>query len=426
MITDIKEMIAFIQSQKRSSKKVSLDRFKTICKVYGSPEMGQKYIHVGGTNGKGSVVSYLKNILREAGFTVGSYVSPYVICFNERIQYNGEYISDSDVLEIGNFIISKYDELDKLEIAHPTFFEFVTLMAFLYFQKVKPDYCIIEVGIGGLLDCTNIITPILSVISNVAYDHMNILGDTLEEIALNKLGIVKEGKALVTLENSELNSLFESYTKEKNAKLILVKKDNIKDINIMFNRLYFTYHDFDIESNMVGVYQTENISVAISAILEFKEREKVNITKENIIQGIRNTFWPGRFQIVSKEPFIIIDGAHNIDGINRLCETMRLIKKDNKIVCVFAVSKDKDKDKMIKELEKISDEMIFSSFDYKRSDDPNELIALAKDYENKRVLNDIKEYVDEITKEKRSDTIYLFCGSLYFVSELIPLFKKTN
>ena len=422
MIENIKEMIDFIQSQKRTVKKVSLDRFRSMCKVFGSPEIGQKYIHVGGTNGKGSVVSFIKNILIEQGYKVGSYVSPYVVCFNERIQLNGEYIPDNDVIEIGNMIIEKYDELESIGLTHPTFFEFVTLMAFLYFKKTKPDYVIMEVGIGGLLDCTNIIDPVISVISNVAYDHMNVLGDTLEEIASNKLGIVKKDKALITLENPQINHLFISRCEEMNASLRLIKKSDIKNIEIKDNVLSFDYKKYNIKSHLIGLYQTENISVAIEAIEEFSKRMNLSISKEIIEKGIEKTFWPGRFQIVNNDPLIIIDGAHNIDGIDRLCETISKLKEGRKLNIIFAVSKDKAKDKMINSLSKIADEMIFSSFDYKRSDDPNELIAFAEGYDNKRILDDLDEYIKEIHNIK--DEVFLFCGSLYFVSELLPKFNK--
>ncbi len=149
-------------------------------------------------------MSFLKNILLKQGFHVGAYISPYVVCFNERISFDGKYISDEEILYFGNLIISKQENFNRANLPQPTFFEFVTLMAFLYFKSKKDlDYVILEVGLGGLLDCTNIITPLVSVISNVSYDHMNVLGDTLEEIASNKLGIVKENNYLVTLDNKE-------------------------------------------------------------------------------------------------------------------------------------------------------------------------------------------------------------------------------
>ena len=174
---------------------------------------------------------------------------------------------------------------------------------------------------------------------------------------------------------------------------------------------------------MRGLYQAENIAISIEAINEFIDRTGAVVTKENILNGISKTYWPGRFEVVSKEPLIIVDGAHNIDGITRLCETIKVIKGEKKLTVVFAVSKDKAKDKMIEALSEVSDEMIFSSFDYKRSDDPKVLIELAKSFNNKRIINDLDNYLDEIRKSKE-DRIYLFCGSLYFVSELLPKFKN--
>lgn len=425
MINDINEMISFIQGQKRSEKKNSLDRFLKILEIYGSPHLGKKYIHVGGTNGKGSVVTYIKNILMEKGYNVATFTSPYVICFNERIQYNDTFILDNEIIEIGNFIISKYDELDQLNLSHPTFFEFVTLMAFLYFQKKDIDYAIIEVGIGGTLDSTNVIDPIISVISNVNYDHMNILGNTLEEIALNKLGIVKPNKVLITISNPNINDLIKEEVNKKHAKLILVNPSDIKDVKIDVGLMEFNYLKYNIKSHMLGLYQAENIIVSINAILELANRENIDISKEIIEKGIYNSFWPGRFQIVNNNPLIIIDGAHNIDGINRLCETIRIIKGYKRLNVIFAVSKDKEKDKMIELLLDVADEIIFTSFDYKRSDDPNNLLSLSNPNNNKinkSILDDIDSYIAKIKNENKNE-IYLFCGSLYFVSELLPKFK---
>ena len=218
-------------------------------------------------------------------------------------------------------------------------------MAFLYFKSKKDlDYVILEVGLGGLLDCTNIITPLVSVISNVSYDHMNVLGDTLEEIASNKLGIVKENNYLVTLDNKELNKLFIEKCKEKNAKLILVKKEDIKNVSINDNLMTFTYKDYYVKSKLLGLYQTENIAISIETIELLNRLKEFTISKETILSGISETFWPGRFQVVNLRPLLVIDGAHNIDGITRLCETIKKIKEDRKVTIIFAVSKDKEKE----------------------------------------------------------------------------------
>lgn len=422
MIENVSQMIEFIQGQKRSEKKVSLDRMRKICSFYGSPQNDLKYIHVGGTNGKGSIVSYIKNILINSGYHVGTYVSPYVICFNERISFDGEYIKDEEILSIGNQIIEKYDLFDLEGIAHPTFFEFVTLMAFLYFKSKKNlDFVVLEVGIGGLLDCTNIITPIVSVISNVSFDHMNVLGNTLEEIAKNKLGIVKNKKPLITISNEKLNKIFKDTCQEKDSELILIEKENIQNIKFINELMKFTYKEYDVESKMIGYHQAENISVAIEVIDYLRKNNYCKITDQNIYDGILNTFWPGRFQIVNSKPLIVIDGAHNIDGIKRLCETVNTLSNGKKITVIFAVSKDKEKENMIHQLENLADELIFSSFNYKRSDDPELLLDLSSS-KNKRILSDLDSFIKEI-KENEDDEIFVFCGSLYFVSELLPKFK---
>ena len=176
MFKKTEDLIAWIEKQKRLSPRTSLEGFRKICALFGNPEKNKQYIHIGGTNGKGSVAAFLKNILREAGYNVGALISPYVLKFNERISLNEEFIPDSELLKIGNRILSKYPLLEEAGLEPLSFFEFVTLMAFLYFSDTEPDFIILEVGLGGLLDCTNIITPLVSVITNVSYDHMNVLG----------------------------------------------------------------------------------------------------------------------------------------------------------------------------------------------------------------------------------------------------------
>ena len=176
MFKKTEDLIAWIEKQKRLSPRTSLEGFRKICALFGNPEKNKQYIHIGGTNGKGSVAAFLKNILREAGYNVGAFISPYVLKFNERISLNEEFIPDSELLKIGNRILSKYPLLEEAGLEPLSFFEFVTLMAFLYFSDTEPDFIILEVGLGGLLDCTNIITPLVSVITNVSYDHMNVLG----------------------------------------------------------------------------------------------------------------------------------------------------------------------------------------------------------------------------------------------------------
>ncbi|HRT69601.1 MAG TPA: folylpolyglutamate synthase/dihydrofolate synthase family protein [Bacilli bacterium] len=419
MFNDVRELISWIESQKRIVPKTSLQKMILLCEVFGSPQNKIKYVHVGGTNGKGSTVSFIKTVLMKAGYQVGTYISPYVISFNERIQFNDNYISDEDILRIGNRIISEYDEIERRGIVHPTFFEFITLMAFIYFSELKNlDIVILEVGLGGLLDSTNIVTPLVSVITNVAFDHMKVLGNTLEEIAMNKLGIVKTNIPLVTLENEKLTELFAARCRETNSKLILVKKRDIQNIRISKTETVFDYKEYKgIKTNKLGYYQTENASVALEALEYLRSCCGFKITNDDIYRGFRDVYWPGRLQVLSLKPYIIVDGAHNIDGITRLAEFLTTIKENKKLTIVFAVSKDKAKDEMISVLDHLADEIIFTMFHYKRSDTPDYLFSISSN-PNKKLSFDLDELLQEAFN-KSKDEIVVFCGSLYFVSEIL-------
>lgn len=416
MFTNIKDCVTFIETSHRKSTK-SLEHMRQLVQAYGNPQLGLKFIHVAGTNGKGSIVSYLKEIFYDANYSVGTFTSPYIECFNERISYNKKNIPDELIIKYTNLIISKYDYLEEHGIEHPSFFEILTLMCFMYFKDMNTDIAIIETGIGGLLDSTNIITPLLSIISNVSYDHMSILGDTLEEIAINKLGIVKENIPLVTISNPKLNDLFTETCAKLNSKLVLVNKEDIKNADIKIGATKFDYLNYkNINIKMSGLYQTENASIAIEAANLLKEY--YSLSDENILNGLKNTFWLGRLEVVQENPYIILDGAHNIDGIQRLHEFIKTIKKDfNKIILVLAISSNKETRKMINEIESDVDRIIFTSFTYKRSEDYLILYNYSN-HPNKEYNNDILSIISQSKNNKDNNTIWIFSGSLYFVSEL--------
>lgn len=416
MFTNIKECISFIENSHRKSTK-SLEHMFKLCEVYGNPQKGLKYVHVAGTNGKGSTVSYLREILYNAKLNVGTFTSPYIECFNERITFNKTFISDELIIKYTNEIISKYDYLQENNIELPSFFAIVTLICFMYFRDIKPDVVILEVGIGGLLDSTNVITPILSIISNVSYDHMSLLGDTLEEIAINKLGIVKKNIPLVTISNPLINNLIIETCNNNNSELILVNKNDIKNINIKIGQSSFDYKQYqNIKLKMSGYHQTENASIVIESCNILKKY--FNITDENIIKGLNNTFWPGRLEIIREEPYIILDGAHNIDGITRLHDFIKTIKKDfDNIILVLAISSNKETKKMINEIEQDVNKIIFTSFTYKRSEDYNILYDYSN-HPNKEKCENIDLLIKRSINNNDNKTIWLFSGSLYFVSEL--------
>lgn len=413
---DYSSCVSWIESQKRFSPKVSLDNMKYFCELLGNPQKKFKSIHITGTNGKGSVVSFIKNVLIEAGLNIGTFTSPYIIKFNERISFNGEMINDEEVIKLAKKVYDIYSFIDENH-PKPTFFEFTTLMSFVYFsEKETLDLAIIEVGIGGLLDSTNVITPIASVITNVAFDHMNVLGNSLSEILTNKMGIIKPNiPTIIGLKDKQLIKQAIEYTNTINSNLSLpfLKQIKINNSNILGSN--FSYEEYEnLEISLMGYHQIENAIVALKTIESIKDKYQISL--DNIRNGLKKTKWLGRLEILSKEPLIIVDGAHNIDGITRTTDFIKDLNYKSKR-CIFACSDDKEKEKMISYLEPHFDELIITSYTYKRHSDASELFNLSN-HSNKILKYNIDEIIEEVFSNPYD--LNIFIGSLYFVSEVRP------
>lgn len=423
MFDNVIELINYIENLKKLKKKTNLNHMQSLCDSFSNPEKDLKIIHVAGTNGKGSVSSYIENILRENGYNVGKFTSPYVLVFNERIAYNGVNISDQDLLKYGNYIISKFEEMEKLEIYKPSFFEFMTLLAFLYFSKQKDlDYAIIEVGIGGLLDVTNIIEkPVLTITTNISLDHQNVLGETIEEIARQKLGILKEGVPHIALFQEGLENIFYEEALKKNVPLFFVRKEDFKEIKVSLEVTEFEYLANSYKVKLLGYHQAYNAALAILATKTIEEKGLISLDKAKVQKSLEQTYWPGRLEIISENPLILVDGAHNIGGIESLVNFIKEVKGDKKVIVYFAVSSNKAKDQMILKLDEVADEIVFSEFHYQRSDQAINLIDYSH-LKNKRIAS-----FEEIELKKINNTdpnsLILFTGSLYYVSEVIKKLK---
>ena len=427
LFNDINSFIEFVETRKRFSKKVSLENMYYLVSLFDHPEEKFKSIHVTGTNGKGSTVSYLKNIYLKNGYNVATFTSPYVIKFNERISYNNEYISDEDLLKYGNLILSKYDLIEQTGHELPGFFEFITLLAFLYFADLKVDIAIIEVGIGGRLDATNVITPIASVITSVGFDHLEQLGNTKELILNEKLGIVKNEVPLFTAVKEEalINQMI---TKCKLFQSDFIKVDfkRLKIKNIGLDSSEFSYKDFEnLVIKLPGVHQIENSVLAIEVVNYLNKKSNLKVSCELLYEGLISTTWPGRLECVSNDPLIYIDGGHNIDCIKRVCEFVDTLSFNNKRV-VISISSDKDKKSMIELLDNSFNELVFTKYTYKRSATSNELYELSNSL-NKKIIQDMNQVIDYCFNNKSEFT--LFIGSLYLISEIRPLllnYQKKN
>lgn len=419
--TSTKEFISWVEKQKRFSPKVSLDKMRYYCDLFDNPQTKFPSIHITGTNGKGSVVSYLRTIYQESGLNVGTFTSPYITIFNERISFNNNPINDQELLKIGNFILSKYPQIEKDGYEFPSFFEFITLICFIYFANLKDlDLAIIEVGMGGKLDSTNVINPILSIITNVTLEHENILGNTEEEILIQKLGIVKPNTPLVTAIKSE-NLLKVIKNNLTNEQINLI--DDYEIINQNIKGSIFKSNNIKYKISLLGEHQILNALTAIKSIelINNLNIDKFKIDLKTLKKGLFKTKWPGRLEIVSKKPLILIDGGHNIDGIKNSCNYIKKLKY-KKTRAVVSISADKNLEEMIKILDTTFDEIIFTKYTYARSAESDVLYRISN-CQNKQKIENIDDSIKYVYDHKYPLT--LFIGSLYLVSEIRPkLLKK--
>lgn len=417
---DAKSFIEWVQSQKRFSKKTNLDNMKYFCKLLCNPESSFKAIHVTGTNGKGSTVAMLTSILMAKGYNVGTFTSPYIECFNERIAFNTKPIDDDDLLKMANRVIEIYPILEENNFPKPTFFEFITLCAFCYFKSLNNlDYAVIEVGMGGRLDSTNVITPIVSIITNVALDHMQILGNTKEAILKEKLGIVKDNIPVVCgLKEENLKMIATNVANIHNSQIVFPKYNEVKNVKCDLSKTCFTYQGQDYQLSLLGFHQVENALLVIETFNLLKDDLKLSI--QDLHNGLKNTKWVGRLEKINDDPVIYIDGGHNIDGISRITEFVKSLNIPN-VRAVISISHDKELLPMIKMVDKTFDEIIFTSYTYARSAKAEDLYNLSSS-KNKKCIENLDVAVKYVLTNKKPITIFL--GSLYLASEIRNKLKK--
>lgn len=415
MFTNALDAINYIEHIKRKEKRENLNRMKKALSLLGNPQNSFKAIHVAGTNGKGSTVCYISNILCAAGYKVGSFISPYVIRFNERIMINMEYISDEKLVKYANIVLEAANTIQKEDDDVVTFFEFITLMGFLYFKEEHVDYAVVEVGMGGILDATNVLDGALRCITSIGFDHMNSLGNTLEEIASKKLGIVHENDTLVTTVEETLYSYFKQYCDNCNAKMIYIDKN--KNIKSTIDGTEFEYKGSKYKTPLLGEFQAYNAILAIEAVNQLN----LNIDVDTINLGLSKSIWPGRLQLIKNNPCVLIDGGHNIHGINAVVEAIKKLT-DKKVSVVFCALKDKEVDKMIGKLEEIANKFYFTQIDDLRSLESTAFTGLTS-LSNKAFV-DYKEAISCALDAANKDDIILITGSLHFISNVISYFNN--
>lgn len=434
---NVDQAIDWMHSLLMMGIKPGLKRMKWMLERLNHPEHRVKFIHVGGTNGKGSTVSFLRNILQEAGHDVGSFTSPYIERFQNRIQINGQDIADEDLLEVTRRIKPLADELAETELGAPTEFEVLTAIAILYYATIScPDFVIWEVGLGGKLDSTNVVMPILSIITNVGYDHIHILGDKIEEIAEEKAGIIKAGISVVT--GSKLPTVIEVIEKkaqEKKARFYAINQQfhiqprsyNEEQQTFSFQSMFAQYGDLVI--SLKGKHQLQNAGVAIMALEVLKQYYAIIWDEEHLREGLRKTFWMGRMEQVNAKPLTIIDGAHNPEGMAAVRDTLDQYYSDRPVTVMFSAMKDKDILTMLKHLDGAVDRLILTQFDFPRAATVKELMEQLKevDTEWKMEIRQEKNWYQayqELVQSATENEIIMITGSLYFISEVRTKLKK--
>ena len=433
MFTDYSEALEWIHGRLKFGVKPGLKRMEWLLEKLDHPEKRMPVIHVAGTNGKGSTISYLLHMLTEAGYKIGSFTSPYIETFNERISVNGHPITDQEMLALVNEVKPLVENIEVTELGGPTEFEIITTMMYLYFGKYnKPDYLLLETGLGGRLDSTNIIEPVLSIITNVGYDHMNILGSTIAEIAYEKAGIIKNGVPTITaVENDQALHVIAEIAENREANLSVLGKDfTITNQKLHENGEVFSIQTpfkfyKDIQLTMRGEHQTKNAALSITAIDYLVMYKNLKIEEDQIRSGLRKALWKGRFEQVHENPEVIIDGAHNIEGVESLIETVKRHYPNKKVHFLVSVLKDKDYEEMIDRLSLIATSMHFTTFEFPRAAKAIDLYSVCN-LDEKTYSEDWKLILANILneyKEKKED-IVIILGSLYFISHIREFFKN--
>ena len=419
---NFEETVEWLYSFQKHGIKLGLERITHISKKLGNPEKSYKTIHVGGTNGKGSVCRFLESIIDDTEYSVGVNTSPHIQNITERIVVNKKRITEEELITI----VEKVKPIAEDMIQNnkcPTFFEVFTAIAFEYFKEKKVDFAILEVGLGGRFDATNIIDPVVSVITNVTLDHQNILGEKIEDIAFEKAGIIKEKKPVITAANNKALEVIKKIAIEKKSELKIInktqwqriKKDDLGQDFIIKTLL----NEYNVNTKLLGEFNGENIAIAVE-VIELLQNQGYNISNNSILNGIKSTFNPGRMEIINQNPIILLDGAHNTAGMNILAETIKKDFEYEKLILILGILKDKNIEGMLSIILPLANIVIVTKSNNIRACDAAELssmiikIGFSKDIIVKDEIKDAINHAKSIAEKK---DLICVTGSLFTIGE---------
>ncbi|MFC5447267.1 bifunctional folylpolyglutamate synthase/dihydrofolate synthase [Paenibacillus aestuarii] len=428
------EAIAWIVSRmEKLGMKPGLQRMQLLMEKLGHPERRLKFIHVAGTNGKGSTCAYLTSVLRACGYDVGTFTSPYLERYTNRIQVNGADIEDEALLRLVNRMKPIVDEIAATEVGSPTMFEISTALAILYFGTVTyPDFVVWEVGLGGRLDSTNIVNPIATVITNVGHDHMEILGDTLEQVAAEKAGIIKAGVPVITaVEPESVWRVIEQTAKDKKATLYTL--GNQYHFTTVTSELDHQTFDFtgpfrslkEIPISLNGHHQLKNAAVAVMTLEVLRQYYALIVDDEDLYKGLAATRWPGRLEMVSNHPRILLDGAHNPEGAETLAAALTSVYSYRKLHFMAGMLSTKNHTGYLRHILPLVDTLILTEPDFHKKGDAGKLAELAEELLHDMgrkvdiiVERDWKQALETLKSRTEQDDLAVVSGTLYLISDV--------
>ncbi len=420
------EALTYIHANFWQGSKPGLSRTKELLKKLGDPQDRLKFIHVAGTNGKGSFCSMLTSILLETGLRVGTYTSPYILRFNERMKVNGKDIPDETLARLTETVRPLAESMEE----KPTEFELITAIAMEYFYEENCDIVVLECGMGGRLDSTNVIqTPILSVITGIAMDHTAFLGDTVEKIAEEKAGIIKPAIPILFCGKDPMaKNVIEKRAVEVGAPLFLVDRDGLSVQASDLSGTVFSWKQWkNISLPLLGLYQTENAQNVLTAV-DLLRNSGFAITEEQVVSGLGKTKWPARYEVIRWNPVILCDGGHNPEGIDAAVTSTKQYFGSEKVLVVTGVMADKDYPYMVSRIAEIADQLFCIKPDNPRALDAN---SLAKEFLAKGVpavaFSSIDDAICKAIECAKAENKAILCvGSLYMYSQILNAVEKAN
>ncbi|MBP1995928.1 bifunctional folylpolyglutamate synthase/dihydrofolate synthase [Paenibacillus eucommiae] len=413
--------------------KPGLKRMELLMEKLEHPERRLKFIHVAGTNGKGSTCAYLSRVIHQCGYDVGTFTSPFLERYTNRISLNGEDIEEEALVKLTNQLKPIVDEIAESELGSPTMFEVSTALAILYFARVAfPDFVVWETGLGGRLDSTNIVTPIISVITNVGHDHMDILGNTLEQVAAEKAGIIKSGVPVVTaVEQPELLAVLEQAAQAKKATLYtLGKQFRLETVSSEMDRQTFHFDGpfrqlKEVPVSLNGQHQVKNAAVAVMTLEVLRQYYALILDDDHLYKGLSETRWPGRLEMVSQNPRILLDGAHNPEGAETLAAALTDIYSYNRLHFMVGMLSTKNHTGYLRHILPLVDTLILTEPDFHKKGDASRLAELAQELMSELNLQieiilepNWKLALEALKSRTEQDDLAVVSGTLYLISDV--------